>query len=184
MAAGRAIITDKLVSELSGKTLEEWFVWLDRQGAAEMDYASIYALAGSATGLQPLGEWNLNLLTTSYEWSRGLKERGQKKDGFEISVSKTFAVAAPVLYASWLDEALRRQWLPLKTLDVTKATENKSVRIAWADGRTRVSVELYPKGENKAQMVVQHMKIEDAVQAAAFKEYWSQRLAALKALLA
>jgi len=183
MEKERAIITDKLVVSLTQKTMEDWFVLLDEKGARSMKHEEIFDLVSSIKGLQLLGQWNQNLLTTSYEWSRKLKERGQKKDGFEISVSKTFPVPVAMLYQSWTDESLRKKWLKTTGFEITTATENKSVRIAWSDG-TRVSVELYVKGEAKAQMVVQHMKIPDAELASAAKAFWSEQLEALKALLA
>lgn len=183
MEKERSIITDKLVKQLTRKTMEEWFLLLDAKGAKKMGHEAIFDLVAGIKGLQPLGEWNQNLLTTTYEWSRGLKERGQKKDGFEISVSKTMNVPVAALYQFWTDETLQQKWLPGKKINITKATENKSVRVAWPED-TRVSVDLYPKGEGKAQMVVQHMKIIDSEQAFVWKQYWSERLEALKALLA
>lgn len=164
--------------------MDDWFAELDEKGAQKMTHPEIFALAGSIKGLKALGEWNQNLFTTTYEWSRGLKQRGQKEDGFEISGSKTINVSAAILYQSWIDEEIRKKWLPGKKINITRQTENKSLRIAWENGSTRVSVELYPKDASKAQMVVQHMKIADAEQAAIWKQYWSERLEALKALLA
>ncbi len=184
MEKERSIITDKLVKQLTRKTMEEWFLLLDEKGAKKMVHEDIFNLVAGIKGLQPLGEWNQNLLTTTYEWNRGLKERGQKKDGFEISSSKTMSAPVAALFQCWVDETLRRKWLPGKTLNITKATENKSIRIAWPDSDTRVSVELYPKGEEKTQMVVQHMKIADSEQAQQWKQYWSERLEAMKELLA
>src|SRR6266542_3445850 len=97
----RRIITDKLVIEKTGYPMEHWFRLLDKKGALEMEHSLIFQLVAGQAGLRPLGEWNRNLLTTSYEWDRGLKERGQKKNGFEISVSKTVNVPVKVLYNSW-----------------------------------------------------------------------------------
>lgn len=184
MAEERNIITDKLVTELTGKPMAEWFGLLDEKGAQQLKHDGIFGLVSKIKGLQTLGAWNQNLLVTTYEWSRGLKQRGEKEDGFEISVSKTIAVAVPVLYRSWADEVLRERWLPGRKIHIRKATENKSLRITWSDERTSVSVELYEKGAEKAQMVVQHMKIADAAQASEWKQFWSERLAVLKDLLA
>ncbi|WP_118976457.1 SRPBCC family protein [Taibaiella koreensis] len=180
----RAIITDKLVKAQTGKTMEEWFLKLDKLGAKAMKHAEIFSLVGATKGLEPLGQWNQNLLTTSYEWSRGLKQRGEKENGFEISVSKTMNVPVQLLYQSWTDSKLSARWLPGETFTIRKATENKSLRITWSDDTTSVSVELYIKTPEKTQIVVQHMKLPDAEQAAARKEYWSGRLEALKALIA
>jgi len=184
MEKERSIITDKLVRAQTGKTMEEWFLLLDQKGAKEMKHAAIFGLVGAIKGLEPLGQWNQNLLTTSYEWSRGLKQRGEKENGFEISVSKTMNVPVQLLYQSWTDNKLRTRWLPGEQITIRKTTENKSLRITWSDGTTNVSVELYPKTPGKTQVVVQHIKLPDAEQAAIRKQYWSERLEALKALIA
>ena len=72
----RAIITYKLLVAQTGVTLAEWFRLLDSLDAKKMAHTDIFNLVTSIEGLKPLGQWNQNLLTTSYEWDRGLKERG------------------------------------------------------------------------------------------------------------
>lgn len=181
-AKQRSVITDKVVVAKTGKTIAEWFVILDEKGGKQLDAHGIYALIASIEGLQPLGEWNCGLLTTTYQWDRGLRQRGEKADGFEISVSKTIAVSVAMLYAAWIDDGLRAKWLP-ENITITKSTENKSVRVLWSDGATRLSVDLYPKGADKSQMVVQHMKIPHSEMAAEMKEYWAERLDRLKSTL-
>ncbi len=178
----RSIITDKLVAEKTGKTIEAWFTILDKKGAKKMTHVDIFGLISNTEGLKPLGEWNHNLLATTYEWNRGLKERGQKEDGFEISVSKTIAVPINILYNTWIEDKLRNKWLKEK-ITIRKATANKSARITWCDNETSLSVDFYPKGENKSQVVVQHLKIRDAKKAAAFKIFWGKNLDELKTFL-
>ena len=107
--------------------MEEWFRHLDSLGAQKMAHADIFNLIASIDGLKPLGQWNQNLLTTSYEWDRGLKQRGQKGKDFEISVSKTVNVPIELLFKAFVDEKLRKKWLD-ENIEFTKRTENKSVR--------------------------------------------------------
>jgi hypothetical protein len=175
----RNIITDKLVVEKTGKSMEEWFLLLDKKGAKKMKHADIFTLVGNIDGLDSLGEWNQNLFTTTYEWNRGLKERGQKENGFEVSVSKTVAVPIDILYASFVNDKLRVKWLKEKIM-IRKATENKSARITWSDNETSLSVDFYSKGSGKSQVVVQHQKIPDSKMAAKMKEFWGEKLEELK----
>ena len=175
----RSIITDKLVLEKTGAPMEQWFKLLDEQGAKKMKHSEIFDLVANTDGLKPLGQWNQNLLTTTYEWNRGLKERGQKEKGFEIGVSKTINVPIATLYNSWADDKVRNKWLS-ENIVIRKATENKSARATWADGRTSFSIDFYPKGDTKSQVVVQHLKIPDSKMAAEMKQYWSKKLDELK----
>ena len=123
----RSIITDKLVVARTGSTIADWFRHLDSLGAKEMTHADMFNLVAGIDGLKPLGQWNQNLLTTSYEWDRGLKQRGQKGKDFEISVSKTVNVPIELLFKAFVDEKLRKKWLD-ENIEFTKRTENKSVR--------------------------------------------------------
>jgi|SRR3989344_3068218 len=182
-SAKRNIITDKLVVEKTGKTMEEWFLVIDKKGGLKLNYKDIYALVSSIKGLETLGQWNQNLLSTSYCWDRGIRKRGEKEGGFEISVSKTIEVPVSVLYSSWIDEKIRNKWLGKEKIIIRKATENKSARITWSDGKTSLSVDFYSKGEMKSQIVVQHQKILDSKKAEELKIYWNEKLEKLKSLL-
>ena len=179
----RAIITDKLVVEKTGKSMEHWFKMLDKKGARVMKHIDIYMLVSKTEGLKVLGEWNHNLLTTTYEWNRGLKERGQKEKGFEISVSKTINVPIDILYNAWVQDKIRNKWLLKEKITIRKTTLNKSARISWSDNTTSLSVDFYTKGEDKSQVVVQHLKIADSKKAAEMKLYWATTLETLKTLL-
>ena len=68
--------------------MEEWYAVMDKKGADKLTSDKILLLTGTIKGLNNLNEWNRNLLTTSYTWHKGLRERGEKADDFEISVSK------------------------------------------------------------------------------------------------
>lgn len=180
--AERKIITNKVVLPETGKTMEQWFEVMDKKGAAEMTQENIFLLTGKIKGLSNLSEWNRNLVTTSYTWHKGLRQRGEKEGGFEISVSKTVNVPLNELYSSFSNDAQRKKWLKEKIL-IRKQTENKSARVTWSDGITSLSIDFYAKGKDKSQIVVQHMKIADAKKADEMKFFWGEKLAVMKELL-
>ena len=182
LPAERKIITDKVVVAKTNKTIDEWFEVLDKKGAKKLKHAEIFNLIEGIDGLMPLGQWNQNLIATSYEWSRGLQERGQKENGFEISVSKTISVPLNILYDWWTNTTRRSKWLKEKIV-IRKSTPNKSARINWVDGETNLSVDFYSKGPDKSMVVVQHLKIESSPIAIKMKEFWTQKLSKLKMLL-
>lgn len=178
----RKIITDKLVVDKTGKTMAEWFEVIDEKGGRDLDARGIYALVAGIEGLKPLGEWNQNLLSTSYQWDRGLRGRGEKAGGYEVSGSKTIGVPIAMLYAAFTDDDLRGRWLD-DQITITKSTENKSARAVWSDGATRLSVDFYPKGDAKSQIVVQHLKIPTHETSVELKVFWGETLDRLKTLL-
>jgi hypothetical protein len=78
---------------------------------------------------------------------------------------------------------LRAKWLAgAKRLTVRKATENKSLRITWADG-TNVDVNLFAKGPAKSQVAVEHGKLTGVADVPRVKQYWADALAKLQKLL-
>lgn len=181
--ANRQIVTDKLIIEKTGKPLEHWFGIVDRKGGRAQSPQELYRTVSSIPALEPLGEWNRNLLATTYAWSRGIRERGERKDGFEVSVSKTVSAAIDVLYTAWIDDALRFSWLGSGKITIRKATKNKSARITWSDAVTSLSVDFYPKGAAKSQVVVQHQKLASKDDAVRAKAFWSEKLENLKTML-
>ena len=169
-----ARISDAAVRARTGKDWAEWFAILDAAGARKMNHRQIVAYLGAKHG--EISGWWQQMVTVTYEQARGLRERHEKPGGYEISVSKTIAAPVADLYKAWQDEKTRLRWLPERGLVVRKATANKSMRIAWTDGQSSLSVNFYPKGNGKSQVVVQHGKLPDAGRAAQMKTQWARRL--------
>ena len=65
---------------------------------------------------------------------------------------------------------------------IRTSIRNKSMRVTWPDG---TSVHLYftPSGAKKTQLAIQHTGLPDRKEVAARKEYWTERLDALQAVL-
>ena len=123
------------------------------------------------------------MVTVGYEQARGLRQKHEKPNGYEISGSKTIEVPVTKAFAAWEDEKLRRKWLKDAGFTIRKATPQKSMRITWVDGKTSVEVNFYAKGEAKSQVAVQHSKLADARQAKRMKKYWGEQLEKLKEVL-
>jgi uncharacterized protein YndB with AHSA1/START domain len=173
-------ISDQAVRAKTGKTWAEWFAMLDAAGAASMNHKEIVAYLAQEHDVTP---WWRQSVTVAYEQARGLRQKHQMPDGYQISRSKTIAAPAAVLYNAWLDEDVRRRWLPDAPLTVRKTTENKTLRLAWEEGNSTVDVQLYPRGDDKTQVVVQHNKLPDADEATRMKAYWAERLAQLQRII-
>lgn len=173
-------ISDSAVQSATGKTWDEWFAVLDAAGAASLDHQSIVKFLREQ---HEIGDWWQQMVTVTYEQARGLRDKHQKPEGYQIGGSKTIAVPAERLYAAWADEDARARWLPDPALSITKMTPNKSLRAVWVDGASRLDVDFYAKGEGKSQVAVQHSKLADAEAAARMKDYWAEALNRLKVLL-
>ena len=172
-------MSDDAVKAKTGKTWSEWFKLLDAAGAKKMTHREIVAYLNQKYGVGP---WWRQMVAVTYEQARGLRDKHEKPEGYEISVSRTIDAPLGKAFKAWTDEKTRKKWLPAN-LTIRKATANKSMRISWEDGKTSLSVNFYSKGAGKAQVVAQHGKLPDAKGAAKMKKFWAQALDRLEALI-
>jgi hypothetical protein len=174
--------SDAAIRERTGRGWEEWFQLLDEWGGAERPHREIARHVASLLELDPLA-WNVQAVAGSYEHARGLREVGERADGFAVTASKTVGVPVDVLFDAFVDERLRRRWLPDAPLRERTATRPRSARFDWNGGETRVHVVFAGKGEDRATATLSHERLADAAEAERMKAYWRERVATLKEVL-
>src|SRR5262245_32830836 len=173
-------VSDAAVQAKTGKTWAEWFALLDKAGADQWPHKQIAAHLYDNLGCS--GWWS-QMVAVGYEQERGLREKHERPDGYQVSRSKTLAADVSAAYHAWFDKRQRKRWLADPDLTIRKATTDKSLRITWIDGATSVEVVFYPKGEGKCQVTVQHNKLADAAAGERMKTYWGEQLERLKGVL-
>jgi hypothetical protein len=172
-------ISSVAVRKATGKTWAQWLALLDKAGAKKLPHKDIALLLHQK---HRVPDWWGQMVTVGYEQARGRRVKHQKTDGFEVSVSKTMVAPVDRAYAAWKEADLREQWLPRTPLTIRKATPHKSIRILWPDA-TCLSVNFWPKGPLKCQVVPQHGKLATPDAAEKMKAYWAEKLEALRAFL-
>jgi uncharacterized protein YndB with AHSA1/START domain len=172
-------MSDDAVKAKTGKTWNDWFKILDAAGAKKMSHQEIAGHLGQKRGV---AAWWQQMVAVTYEQARGLREKHEKPEGYEISVSRTIDAPVSKAFKAWTDEKTRRAWL-LTTFKIRKATTNKSLRVTWEDGKTSVAVAFLGKGGSKCQVVAQHSKLADAKAAAKMKTFWADALDRLKKMI-
>jgi uncharacterized protein YndB with AHSA1/START domain len=165
-------ISDEAVEAKTGKNWNRWFKHLDAAGAKKMTHQQIAAHLSEKHDVRP---WWTQMIAVTYEQARGLRDKHEKPQGFEISVSRTIHAPVSKAFKAWTDEKTRKKWLP-SNLTIRKATENKSLRITWCDTTTSVAVAFAAKARDKTQVVAQHSKLPDAKAAAKMKKIWANAL--------
>lgn len=177
--AGLAGMTDAIIEAKTGRTWQQWTRTLDGHGAHKMAHRDIAALVSKDYGVP---DWWTQAVTVGYERIKGLRARGQRRDGtYEANKSRTFNVAVKALFDAWADADVRRRWLG-STVKVRTATSPRSMRLGWADG-TIVAVGFEAKGTAKSVVALSHTKLPDKDTANRLKQYWAERLDALAAEL-
>ncbi len=173
-------MSDEAVKAKTGKTWKEWFAILDQAGARQFTHQEIVKYLNAK---HAVGPWWQQMVTVTYEQARGLREKHQKPDGFEISISRTLKAPLPKVYKAVANEKTRLTWLPEDGLTVRKATPNKSIRFSRPDGKTSFEVSFLSKDDDKSQIVVNCRKLPNAKVAATTKTYWGKALDRLRASL-
>lgn len=172
-------MADARIADNTGHTWEEWVRLLDGDKAADMAHPDIARLVGGKYGVRP---WWTQAVTVGYERIKGLRARGQRRDGsYEASKSRTFDVPVTTLFDAWADAATRRRWLDARDVKVRTATRPRSMRLSWSDG-TVIALWFTAKGK-KSTVAVQHTKLPDRAAADRLKDYWSAQLSSLDQLL-
>lgn len=173
-------MSDAAIKAKTGCTWERWVHALDYVQAWTWPHARIAKYVNEKF---KTGDWWTQTVTVGYERIKGLRDRGQRRDGsYEASKSVTLAVPVTRLYRAFTDRRLRGKWMPEVEWTVRTATRNKSMRITWPD-RTSVLVGFSAKGTAKSQVAVQHTKLPDRAAVARMKAYWTERFAALAGAL-
>jgi hypothetical protein len=175
--AAVAGMTDAAVATKTGRTWKEWVAELDRAGAAAKPHAEIARLLHEEHGVPG---WWAQTVTVGYERVRGLRQKGQRRDGtYEVGKSKVYPVPVARLWKAFLR---CKEWLDGETLRMSKATKEKSMRMRFTDG-TPVDAYFWVKGPKKSQLAIQHTKLASRAEAERLRKYWGERLARIGALL-
>jgi hypothetical protein len=146
-----------------------------------MSHRDIAKLVSTVHKVQP---WWSQTVTVGYERIKGLRARGQQRDGsFGASKSRTFNVPVAELFEAWAQTDTRKRWLKETGLKVRTANPPKTLRLGLADGSI-VAVGFLAKGAAKSSVAIEHSKLPDKAAVARVKQIWSERFDALGHMLA
>jgi hypothetical protein len=178
--ATRAGMSDATIKAKTGCTWERWVKSLDHHGAETKSHRDIVDLVSKTWKVDG---WWAQTVTVGYERIKGIRERGQRRDGsYEANKSRTFDVPVTKLFDAWADKSVRDRWLADTNVKVRTATAPKSIRLGLADGSI-VAVGFLPKGKSKSAVALSQAKLPDKQTANRLKQYWSEKLEALGEVL-
>jgi hypothetical protein len=178
--AERAGIAEATIKARTGRGWRQWTTALDADGAASWPHREIASLVRDKYGV---GDWWGQAVTVGYERIKGLRELGQRRDGFyEANKSKTYDVPVRKLFHAWADTRTRKRWLADVNPSVRTKSPLKAIRLRWPDG-TIVIAGFTGKGAKKSMVALAHTKLPSKATAAASKVEWAARLDALGQLL-
>jgi hypothetical protein len=171
-------MSDESVKKATGCDWARWVRELDRHGASAMSHGDIVRLVSNSWNT---GSWWSQMVTVGYERIRGLRQKGQSREGsFRVTTSKTITAPASEIFQAWRNARARAKWLPGVKLTVRTAIAARSLRMRWEDD-TPVAVAIYPLALGKYRVSVEHQKLASREDVDRLKAFWKQALAALAA---
>jgi len=178
--ADALLVADESMQRATGQGHAEWFALLDAWGATDHNHTEIATWLREGKGVP--GWWAQNI-TVSYERARGMRRVHQMANGFSISVTRTVAVDPERALAAFTSVARRRRWLPGAGMRQRPTRAALTARFDWSDPKSRVVVNVVPKGDGKTLVAVGHEQVPDAESAERLKAHWREWLGELKAVL-
>ncbi len=167
-------MSDVIVKQKTGGTWDRWVRALDQLGAADMKHRDIVDVLRTK---YKADAWWSQMVTVGYERIKGLRARGQRRDGsYAATKSRTFNVPVATLHRAFADASLRRRWLDEPGVKVRTSIPPKSVRLgcdaaSWQSASRRRA--------RRSTVELSHAKLPSKEAAAKVKREWSERLAAL-----
>jgi hypothetical protein len=173
-------MSDAALKEKTGCTWDAWVGALDYYGADEMSHRDIAKLVSEKF---KVGDWWTQTVAVGYERIKGLRTRGQQRDGtFGATKSRTYGVPVEELFAAWMNTKTRNRWLTGAKVRIRVATAPKSMRLDWPDGSI-IAVGFTSKGASKSAVALEHSRLADRDAANRVKQEWAERLDALGEIL-
>ena len=171
-------MSDASVKKATGCNWERWVKALDKAGAAQMSHGEI----AKVVAFFKTPSWWTQTVTVGYERIRGLRERGQQRDGgYRASKSRTFDAPLARVYEAFENDRTRTKWLDGPVL-VKSATARKRMRLAWPDGTAAV-VGFVAKGPQKSIVAIEHQKLADHAAIDVVKKRWAEDLDRLASIV-
>lgn len=171
-------MSDAALSTRTGRTWAEWVRLLDAAHADEKPHREI----ARYVSLLGTSSWWTQAVTVGYERIRGLRAKGQRRDGaYEVNKTRTFNVPVETLFDAFAKAGRRHRWLPVD-VSIRSARPRNAIRLNWIDD-TRVTIGFLSKGAAKSVVTVQHEKLLDKATADAMKKAWTEHLDRLGQLL-
>lgn len=163
-------MSDETVKKATGKNWNQWFKVLDNAKAFKMSHTEIvkYLYKG------PLKKgWWCQMVANTYEQYKGLRQKHETAQGYQISVSKTFSHPIGKIFTLINNRNIGKV-IGCK-IEVTKSTKNKSIRGKILKDDSRLEIFFDSKAKDKTQVVFQQTKLK-RTQIAKMKYYWKKVL--------
>lgn len=172
-------IPETEIEAKTGKSCKAWIALLDHVDMSSMTYEQVAASLGVS---HDLGPWWRHILAARYIQALEMRQKQERPNGFEFSVSRTIDVSAPLIYRVLTNAASRTEWLGGNPVAPRRSIPDRAFRAAWLSDSSFIDITLTPKGETRCLVTVQHSRLANADRAAEMKSFWTTTLVRLESV--
>jgi hypothetical protein len=169
-------VSDAALRKATGREWDDWFRILDDRGLEGFSHRDTAQWLNDVHGVDG---WWAQSITVGYERARGLRQRHQRPEGFEVSVSKTLGAPVAVAWAAVADPVMRARWSGDLVLVERTLRPPRYARFEVAEDASRVLASIDAKGEARSVVTITHGRLTDAEAVEIRRAAWKRRLAAL-----
>lgn len=197
MADPRTRMSAEAVRNATGKTWNEWFMFLDSERAYDLDHKAIVAILENYIG----SIWWRQTVSVEYEKVHGLRVTGETASGsFQVGAQKILPLAPKKVWellvsrqgiSSWLGQGAKPD--PQKgdnfstrdgvTGEFRVVKKMSHLRLSWKppgwEETSTLQVRVIPKGPGKTVISFHHEGLPGAREREAMRLRWKQALQAL-----
>lgn len=193
-------MSDAAVKKATGKSWQEWFAALDKEGGAAKGRKVLNEFLYKKMKVDP---WWTSTIVVEYEAARKVVEKDGQPRGYSICATKAIAAKPQDVFAAFADTQKLAKWFAASPKQefkeggqfsnadgnrgvFKKINPGKVIKLTWegeraAPGET-VEVKLQPSGD-KCSVIVTHDRIVGRDAADGLRAAWGTALDALKSLL-
>jgi uncharacterized protein YndB with AHSA1/START domain len=193
---------DETVIAKTGKSISQWYAILDEFDGPRKGHKAMADHLAKGYGLDL---WYSQNITVGYERERGIRELGQRSDGFfAVDVSKKIEAPVDKVWEAWADPNILGKWFTTNAVHdfreggaysnndgdngvFKRITPNKMLRFTWENEKhcpgTVVSVAFYPQGDSATRITITHDKLKDRAGMDDMRPGWTWALTSLKSFI-
>ncbi len=193
-------VTDESAKSATGKTLAEWFEYLDGMDGLKIGRREIN---NHLYGLK-LDPWWCTTISVEYERARDVKKKDGLCEGYFICSTKTLSAPIASAFRAWTDSGAFAKWFG----DGVKAEvreggaystsngvsgefgrirEHKDIRMTMTGSMftspVQIEAQFQDKGGGKTGLLVNSTRIQTRAEADGVRAEWAEALNRLKAML-
>jgi hypothetical protein len=169
-------MNDSVIIEKTGKSLEEWFLFMNHFSSLGLTEKEISRLIHENF---KINSWWQNAIISAYVNQKKTKQVVELAE--EINIDNTIELALPLstLYNLWSDTKLRNSWFPLVSYTIVKENPKKVVQLFWSDSVSIVNIKFSKIDKSNSQLQITHLHLPSRKTAEEMDIYWKRVLETL-----